>query len=68
MRGSRISGGTPGSTVQTAAADRITQALGTPNVPGEPPVVSTFAGRRLIACGLLVDLSASPESVLVNSG
>ncbi|MFJ8637352.1 hypothetical protein [Streptomyces sp. NPDC093568] len=35
-----------------AAADRIARALGTPNVPDEPPVVSAFAVRWLIACGL----------------
>ncbi|MDT7847392.1 hypothetical protein [Streptomyces justiciae] len=49
-----------------AAADRIARALGTPNVPDEPPVVSAFAVRRLIACGLLTDLSANPEAVLIN--
>ncbi|MFF2927134.1 hypothetical protein ACFVTP_32815 [Streptomyces celluloflavus] len=49
-----------------AAADRIAQALGTPNVPDEPPVVSAFAVRRLIACGLLTDLTANPEAVLIN--
>jgi hypothetical protein len=48
------------------AGDRIAQALGTPNLPGEPPVVSAFAVRRLIACGLLTDLTASPEAVLIN--
>jgi hypothetical protein len=48
------------------AADRIAQALGTPNVPGEPPVVSAFAVRRLIAAGLLTDLTANPEAVLIN--
>ncbi|MFE1453399.1 hypothetical protein [Streptomyces olivaceoviridis] len=48
------------------AADRIAQALGTPNVPGEPPVVSAFAVRRLITRGLLVDLSANPEAVRIN--
>ncbi|MBG0850308.1 hypothetical protein I2W78_00030 [Streptomyces spinoverrucosus] len=49
-----------------AAADRIARALGTPNVPDEPPVVSAFAVRRLIACGLLTDLTANPEAVLIN--
>ncbi|MFJ9250354.1 hypothetical protein [Streptomyces sp. NPDC101776] len=48
------------------AADHIAQALGTPNVPGEPPVVSAFAVRRLIAAGLLADLTANPEAVLIN--
>ncbi|MCL8015848.1 hypothetical protein [Streptomyces sp. AS02] len=42
-----------------AAADRIARALGT-------PVVSTFAVRRLIAYGLLTDLSANPEAVRIN--
>ncbi|MFD9099040.1 hypothetical protein [Streptomyces collinus] len=49
-----------------AAADRIARALGTPNVPDEPPVVSAFVVRRLIACGLLTDLTANPEAVLIN--
>ncbi|MES4909426.1 MULTISPECIES: hypothetical protein [unclassified Streptomyces] len=49
-----------------AAGDRIAQALGTPNVPGEPPVVSAFAVRRLIACGLLANLTTNPEAVLIN--
>ncbi|MEV5758391.1 hypothetical protein AB0L61_16725 [Streptomyces tendae] len=49
-----------------AAADRIARALGTPNVPDEPTVVSAFAVRRLIACGLLTDLTANPEAVLIN--
>ncbi|MGW2892616.1 hypothetical protein ACWDDN_46455 [Streptomyces griseoruber] len=48
------------------AADRIARALGTPNVPDEPPVVSAFAVRWLIACGLLTDLTANPEAVLLN--
>ncbi|MFF5456194.1 hypothetical protein ACFY40_33955 [Streptomyces sp. NPDC012950] len=40
------------------AANRIAAALGTPNEPGQPPVVSSYAVKRLIALGLLVDLSA----------
>ncbi|MFJ9893479.1 hypothetical protein ACIQPR_09105 [Streptomyces sp. NPDC091280] len=50
-----------------AAADRIAETLGTPNPPaGETPVVSAFAVRRLIADGLLTDLTANPEAVLLN--
>ncbi|MFM9596614.1 hypothetical protein ACKI1J_12630 [Streptomyces scabiei] len=41
-------------------------SLGTPNVPDEPLVVSAFAVRRLIACGLLTDLTANPEAVLID--
>ncbi|WP_241847797.1 hypothetical protein [Streptomyces sp. CB02009] len=40
------------------AANRIAAALGTPNKPGQPPAVSSYAVERLIALGLLVDLSA----------
>ncbi|MER6959547.1 hypothetical protein [Streptomyces sp. NPDC000618] len=45
-----------------AAADRIARGLGTPNVADEPPVVSAFAVCRLIACGLLTDLTANPQA------
>ncbi|GAB1333433.1 hypothetical protein ACE1SV_00230 [Streptomyces sp. E-15] len=40
------------------AANRLAAALGTPNEPGQPPAVSTYAVERLIALGLLLDLSA----------
>lgn len=49
-----------------ATADRIARALDTPNMPDEPPVVSAFAVRRLITCGLLTGLTANPEAVLIN--
>jgi len=49
-----------------AAADRIAAALGTPNVPGERKCVTTFTVRRLIALGLLTELSASDKGSLVN--
>ncbi|MFE3789818.1 hypothetical protein [Streptomyces goshikiensis] len=39
------------------AANRIAAALGTPNEPGQPPAVSCYAVERLIALGLLLDLS-----------
>ncbi|MDX3064746.1 MULTISPECIES: hypothetical protein [Streptomyces] len=48
------------------AADLIAQALGTPNLPDDPPAVSAFAVRRLIRLGLLANLSADPDAVLVN--
>ncbi|MER6691734.1 hypothetical protein, partial [Streptomyces minutiscleroticus] len=48
------------------AANRIAQALGTPNVPGRPVVVSAFAVHRLIAQGLLTGLSANPDGALLN--
>ncbi|MEU1663880.1 hypothetical protein ABZ547_09710 [Streptomyces sparsogenes] len=48
------------------AGDRIARALGTPNLPDEPTVVSAFAVRRLIASGLLTNLTANPEAVLIN--
>ncbi|WP_414170947.1 hypothetical protein ACMATS_38110 (plasmid) [Streptoverticillium reticulum] len=39
------------------AANRLAAALGTPNEDGQAPAVSTFAVERLIALGLLLDLS-----------
>jgi hypothetical protein len=49
-----------------AAADRIAQALGTPNVHGEKAAVTSFVVRRLIDLRLLTDLSANPDGSLVN--
>ncbi|GAB1340831.1 hypothetical protein ACE1SV_74210 [Streptomyces sp. E-15] len=48
------------------AANRIAAALGTPNEPGQPPAVSTYAVERLIALGLLLDLSAHRRHCLLN--
>ncbi|MEU5108160.1 hypothetical protein AB0H07_38885 [Streptomyces sp. NPDC021354] len=48
------------------AADRIAEALGTPNAPGERKAVTAFAVRRLIDQGLLVELSANRDGTLVN--
>ncbi len=48
------------------AADRIANALGTPNRPGEKAAVSVFVVRRLIARGLLTDLTANPDGALLN--
>ncbi|AZP14786.1 hypothetical protein EJC51_00550 [Streptomyces aquilus] len=52
----------------SAAADRIASALGTPNPTeyGERAHVTAFVVRRLIARGLLTDLSAVRDTVLVN--
>lgn len=50
-----------------AAADRIADALGTPNQPREKAAVSVFVVRRLIARGLLKDLTANPDGVLLNA-
>lgn len=47
-----------------AAADRIAEALGTPNVFGEKAHVTEFVVRRFIDRGLLVDLSANPDGTL----
>ncbi|MFF2516576.1 hypothetical protein [Streptomyces sp. NPDC058086] len=67
MDGHAIRASLPHEPVSAAVAgDRIAQALGTPNVPDEPPIVSAFAVRRLIACGLPTDLTANPEAVLIN--
>ncbi|MET8703610.1 hypothetical protein ABZW10_32885 [Kitasatospora sp. NPDC004723] len=48
------------------AANRIAEALGTPNRPGEPPKVAGFTVRRFVALGLLVDLSGNPEGLLLH--
>ncbi|MFF4174273.1 hypothetical protein [Streptomyces sp. NPDC001744] len=50
------------------AADRIAAALGTPNVSGEKPVATSFVVRRLVARGLLVDLSGNPSGTLHHPG
>ncbi|AEY94310.1 hypothetical protein SHJG_p1179 (plasmid) [Streptomyces hygroscopicus subsp. jinggangensis 5008] len=49
-----------------AAADRIAEALGTPNPTayGEPATVTAFVVRRFVDRGLLVDLSANPDGTL----
>ncbi|MFI9268633.1 hypothetical protein ACIG5C_30240 [Streptomyces werraensis] len=46
-----------------AAADRIAEALGTPNV-GEKANVTAFVVRRFVDRGLLVDLSANADGTL----
>ncbi|MFB6756292.1 hypothetical protein ACFCX6_35840 [Streptomyces sp. NPDC056353] len=51
-----------------AAADRIAEALGTPNVIGEKANVTAFVVRRFVDRGLLVDLSANPEGTLHHPG
>ncbi|MFI1015765.1 hypothetical protein [Streptomyces sp. NPDC020965] len=49
-----------------AAADRIADALGTPNPTayGEKSRVTAFVVRRFVDRGLLVDLSADPDGTL----
>ncbi|WJV51885.1 hypothetical protein [Streptomyces flavofungini] len=53
-----------------AAADRIADALGTPNrtIHGEPANVTAFVVRRFVDRGLLFDLSANPDGTLHHSG
>jgi hypothetical protein len=51
-----------------AAADRIADALGTPNVIGEKVNVTAFVVRRFVDRGLLVDLSADPDGTLHHPG
>nr|WP_244175006.1 hypothetical protein [Streptomyces misionensis] len=51
-----------------AAAGRIADALGTPNVIGEKASVTAFVVRRFVGRGLLVDLSANPEGTLHHPG
>ncbi|MEU1558510.1 hypothetical protein ABZ517_38235 [Streptomyces scabiei] len=51
-----------------AAADRIADALGTPNVIGEKANVTAFVVRRFVDRGLLVDLSANPDGTLHHPG
>ncbi|MFB1049137.1 hypothetical protein [Streptomyces chrestomyceticus] len=50
------------------AADRIADALGTPNTQGDKAKVTSFVVRRLVARGLLVDLSGNPEGTLHHPG
>ncbi|MFF5475454.1 hypothetical protein [Streptomyces achromogenes] len=53
-----------------AAADRIADALGTPNPTtyGERAKVTAFVVRRFVDRGLLVDLSANPDGTLHHPG
>ncbi|MFF5491497.1 hypothetical protein [Streptomyces virginiae] len=51
-----------------AAADRIAEALGTPNVIGEKARVTSFVVRRFIDRGLLTELSANPDGSLLHPG
>ncbi|MFG2030338.1 hypothetical protein [Streptomyces sp. NPDC048825] len=51
-----------------AAADRIAEALGTPNVIGERANVPSFVVRRFIGRKLLTELSATPDGSLVHPG
>ncbi|GAA3017395.1 hypothetical protein [Streptomyces fulvorobeus] len=53
-----------------AAADRIADALGTPNrtIHGEKANVTAFVVRRFVDRGLLVDLSATPDGTLHHPG
>ncbi|MFJ6000502.1 hypothetical protein [Streptomyces sp. NPDC092370] len=52
----------------SAAADRIAEALGTPNVIGEKASVTAFVVRRFVDRGLLADVSANPEGTLHHPG
>lgn len=54
----------------SAAADRIADALGTPNpaTSGEKATVTAFVVRQFVDRGLLVDLSANPEGTLHHPG
>lgn len=49
-----------------AAADRIAEALGTPNKLQEKASVTAFVVRQFIRRGLLTELSANPGGSLVN--
>ncbi|MFL0395192.1 hypothetical protein ACH0CM_21020 [Streptomyces albus] len=51
-----------------AAADRIADALGTPNVIGEKGHVTAFVVRRFVDRGLLADLSATRDGTLHHPG
>ncbi|MGA4980040.1 hypothetical protein [Streptomyces cinereoruber] len=62
-----VTAGLPGEPLSgRQAADRIAEALGTPNAPAEPAVVTSFVVRRLIAAGLLTELSGNPDGSLLN--
>ncbi|GGU51235.1 hypothetical protein [Streptomyces violascens] len=49
-----------------AAADRLAEAVGTPNVPGQAASVTVFAVRRLVDAGLLVELSGNASVSMVH--
>ncbi|MFF4205717.1 hypothetical protein ACFYZ8_34275 [Streptomyces sp. NPDC001668] len=49
-----------------AAANRIAEALGTPNQPQGKASVTAFVVRQFIRRGLLTELSANPDGSLVN--
>ncbi|MGA5499249.1 hypothetical protein ACPCSP_33540 [Streptomyces cinereoruber] len=53
-----------------AAADRIAEALGTPNrtIHGEKGHVTAFVVRQFVDRGLLADLSANPDGTLHHPG
>jgi hypothetical protein len=51
-----------------AAADRIAEALGTPNVIGEKANVTSSVVRRFIDRKLLTELSANPDGSLLHPG
>lgn len=62
-----VAAGLPGDPLSgRQAADRIAEALGTPNVPGEPTVVTAFVVRRFMAAGLLTELSGNLDGSLVH--
>ncbi|WP_019061596.1 hypothetical protein [Streptomyces prunicolor] len=50
------------------AADRLADALGTPNTPSEKAHVTSFVVRRFVDRGLLADLSANPDGTLHHPG
>ncbi|MFE2693607.1 hypothetical protein [Streptomyces mirabilis] len=50
----------------SVAADRIADALGTPNQAGEKANVTSFVVRRFIDRGLLTELSANPDGSMLN--
>ncbi|MDW4903065.1 hypothetical protein RB625_32130 [Streptomyces californicus] len=52
----------------SAAADRIADALGAPNVSGLKAFVTAFVVRRFVDRGLLVDLSTNPDGLLLHPG
>ncbi|MFE5729591.1 hypothetical protein ACFQ7A_01575 [Streptomyces sp. NPDC056528] len=49
-------------------ADRIAEALGTPNVHGQKAAVTSFVVRRFTTRGLLIDLSGNPKVTLHQPG
>lgn len=66
MDGEAIRGRLPYALSGAEAADRLAQALGTPNPPEGPTRVSVATVREMAAAGYLADLSDDPNRPLLH--